>query len=157
MQLKSTPQKKPVVSNHNSSNMNTRLRGVPPPKTPGVAVKRVPSTATTVSKSQAPNPHLCAVCSGPQNKNKLRKPERFIRCSVCRRRGKWSSFYFCKLLIRCSNRAPSSQLIPPALTCPPRCSSGHRNTRGSAPSASPVKSATGGQTRNRCRRRRRWR
>lgn len=137
MQQKSTPLKKPAVS----SNHNTRLRG-PLPKTPAGTK---PSTTATVTKSHAPNPHLCAVCSGPQNKNKFSKPERFIRCNVCRRRGK--NLY--QPTKHDTDPSNSLQPTPPASTCPARCSSVPRSTRGSAATASPVKSATEGRTRNR--------
>lgn len=32
------------------------------------------------------NPFMCAVCLGPENKNKYSKPERFVRCNRCRRK-----------------------------------------------------------------------
>lgn len=79
--VKATSQRKPA------SNNNTRLRAPPPPKTPA---KTTVTSATKPDPDKlafaSSNPHLCAVCSGPQNKNKFSKPERFIRCSVCRRR-----------------------------------------------------------------------
>ncbi|XP_035796308.1 supporter of activation of yellow protein-like isoform X2 [Anopheles albimanus] len=70
------------------------------------------------------NPFMCAVCSGPENKNKYSKPERFVRCNRCRRKAhpscigmssvmyrrvqqyKWQCSE-CKLCMKC-NRKPAA-------------------------------------------------
>lgn len=87
--LKQSPMLKPPasISSYNSSSSNSSWLKPPPPKsaTPLAALKvEVPKVEET-SKPKI-NPYLCAVCFGPQNKNQLDKPERFIRCSICRRK-----------------------------------------------------------------------
>ncbi|XP_058055887.1 mucin-19 [Anopheles bellator] len=78
----------------------------------------------TVMKRPPLNPYMCAVCLGPENKNKYNKPERFVRCDRCRRKAhpscigmssvmyrrvqqyKWQCTE-CKLCMKC-NRRPAA-------------------------------------------------
>lgn len=81
-------------------------------------------TVATPVKRPPVNPFMCAVCMGPENKNKHNKPERFVRCCRCRRKAhpscigmssvmynrvqlyKWQCSE-CKLCMKC-NRKPSA-------------------------------------------------
>uniref|UniRef100_A0A182VQW4 PHD-type domain-containing protein n=1 Tax=Anopheles minimus TaxID=112268 RepID=A0A182VQW4_9DIPT len=85
--------------------------------------KRMQDTVTPVKRPPV-NPFMCAVCIGPENKNKYNKPELFVRCSRCRRKAhpscigmssvmykrvqqyKWQCSE-CKLCMKC-NRKPSA-------------------------------------------------
>ncbi|XP_035899937.1 mucin-19 isoform X2 [Anopheles stephensi] len=85
--------------------------------------KRMQDTETPVKRPPV-NPFMCAVCMGPENRNKYHKPERFVRCCRCRRKAhpscigmssvmynrvqlyKWQCSE-CKLCMKC-NRKPSA-------------------------------------------------
>ncbi|XP_053669110.1 mucin-19 [Anopheles marshallii] len=85
--------------------------------------KRMQDIVTPVKRPPI-NPFMCAVCIGPENKNKYNKPELFVRCSRCRRKAhpscigmssvmykrvqqyKWQCSE-CKLCMKC-NRRPSA-------------------------------------------------
>uniref|UniRef100_A0A182TGY7 PHD-type domain-containing protein n=1 Tax=Anopheles melas TaxID=34690 RepID=A0A182TGY7_9DIPT len=86
--------------------------------------KRMQETVVTPEKRPPLNPFLCAVCMGPENKNKYSKPELFVRCTRCRRKAhpscigmssvmykrvqqyKWQCSE-CKLCMKC-NRQPAA-------------------------------------------------
>uniref|UniRef100_A0A182VCQ5 PHD-type domain-containing protein n=1 Tax=Anopheles merus TaxID=30066 RepID=A0A182VCQ5_ANOME len=86
--------------------------------------KRMQETVVTPVKRPPLNPFLCAVCMGPENKNKYSKPELFVRCTRCRRKAhpscigmssvmykrvqqyKWQCSE-CKLCMKC-NRQPAA-------------------------------------------------
>lgn len=87
--LMKTPSKKPPSASTvaNASPTNSSKFRPPPPKTKLPLPVSSPSIKTEEESTKRKlNPYLCAVCQGPQNRNQQHKPERFIRCSICRRR-----------------------------------------------------------------------
>lgn len=80
-----TPSKKvsAISAGVNLSPSNPRFR---PPPAKAILPVSSPSVKSEQSNTPKMNPYLCAVCQGPQNRNQQHKPERFIRCSICRRR-----------------------------------------------------------------------
>ncbi|XP_050079342.1 mucin-17 [Anopheles maculipalpis] len=95
-----------------------------PPSAGGGKRMQGDSVVTPPVKRPPVKPFMCAVCMGPENKNKYHKPERFVRCSRCRRKAhpscigmssvmynrvqlyKWQCSE-CKLCMKC-NRKPSA-------------------------------------------------
>lgn len=143
--LMKTPSKKPpsASTGANASPTNSSKFRPPPPKTKFPLPVSSPSIKTEEESTKRKlNPYLCAVCQGPQNRNQQHKPERFIRCSICRRRGTIPPLHTPKPRTLSQNTRISLQLIHPASTCRRRCSSVPRNTRGNVSSANPAKSAT---------------
>ncbi|XP_049300881.1 uncharacterized protein LOC125774746 isoform X1 [Anopheles funestus] len=110
-----------VKKKNNLASANAQTATIVPPSAGGG--KRMQDIVTPVKRPPV-NPFMCAVCIGPENKNKYNKPELFVRCSRCRRKAhpscigmssvmyrrvqqyKWQCSE-CKLCMKC-NRRPTA-------------------------------------------------
>uniref|UniRef100_A0A182MB75 PHD-type domain-containing protein n=1 Tax=Anopheles culicifacies TaxID=139723 RepID=A0A182MB75_9DIPT len=110
-----------VKKKNNLAATNTQTATTVPPSAGGG--KRMQDIVTPVKRPPV-NPFMCAVCMGPENKNKYNKPELFVRCNRCRRKAhpscigmssvmyrrvqqyKWQCSE-CKLCMKC-NRRPTA-------------------------------------------------
>ncbi|XP_058119355.1 supporter of activation of yellow protein isoform X2 [Anopheles coustani] len=102
-------------------NLQSSTNAAAPPHPSAGGGKRMQENMSPVKRPPL-DPFMCAVCLGPENKNRYSKPERFVRCNRCRRKAhpscigmssvmyrrvqqyKWQCSE-CKLCMKC-NRCP---------------------------------------------------
>uniref|UniRef100_A0A182N4W4 PHD-type domain-containing protein n=1 Tax=Anopheles dirus TaxID=7168 RepID=A0A182N4W4_9DIPT len=109
-----------AVKKKNSLLMSATAATVTVPPSVGGGKKMQEPVLTPVKRPPL-NPFMCAVCLGPENKNRYSKPELFVRCNRCRRKahpsciGMSSAMYRrvqqykwqcseCKLCMKCNQR-----------------------------------------------------
>lgn len=94
--LTSTASTAPVASTSESSS-STSTSALPAKAAAGSSSVASPLAVgrkhSQPQQQQSPDSGLCRVCDRPQNVNRDNKPEVFVMCSTCRRRGKWFFVY----------------------------------------------------------------
>ncbi|KFB40691.1 AGAP001877-PA-like protein [Anopheles sinensis] len=67
-------------------NLQSSTNATAPPHPSAGGGKRMQEPVVSPRKRPPLDPFMCAVCLGPENKNRYSKPERFVRCNRCRRK-----------------------------------------------------------------------